>query len=120
MTEEEMAAAVEVNERRTEEYKQAGMLPETILPNDLTVDDIGVDLYSTVDGTQRYQVLDSDHADNDIENPCSQYAQGGNNSSGRDYKQVEMKPTVSVSRPAEEVRVAQNDDAVADAASSTV
>ena len=115
-----MAAAVEVNERRTEEYKQAGILPETILPNDLTVDDIGVDLYSTVDGTQRYQVLDSDQADNDIENPCNQHAQGRNNSSsGRDYKQVEMKPTISVCRPAEEVRVAQN-NAVADAASSTV
>lgn len=84
MTEEEMAAAVEVNEERNEEYRRAGIIPEMTLPDDLTVEDIGVDLYSTT-GPQNYRKINNGLSNGDIES-------GG----------VEMKPTVSISRPENE------------------
>jgi len=84
MTEEEMAAAIEVNEERNEEYRRAGIIPEATLPEDLTVEDIGVDLYSTT-GPQSYRKINNGVSNGDIEN-------GG----------VEMKPTVSISRPKSE------------------
>lgn len=82
MTEEEMAAAIEVNEQRNQEYKDAGILPETELPPDLTVEDIGVDLYSTTGPqSQKYRKINNGTSDaNDIE-------------SG-----VQMQPTVSINR----------------------
>ena len=84
MTEEEMAAAIEVNEERNEEYRRAGIIPEATLPDDLTVEDIGVDLYSTA-GPQNYRKINNGVSNGDIEN-------GG----------LEMKPTVSISRPLSE------------------
>jgi len=79
MTEEEMAAAIEVNEQRTQEYKDAGILPETELPPDLTVEDVGVDLYS-VTGPQAGSYRQLNRGNGDIE--------GG----------VQMQPAMSMQR----------------------
>lgn len=114
MTEEEMAAAVEVNNRRTEEYRQAGILPlQTDLPADLSPEDVEVEVFSS--STKKYTMVNGGMIiETDIEN-----SENG----------VEMQPAMSMIRsdievgstqstaspspsPASFVRVSTKEDAV--------
>lgn len=105
-----MAAAVEVNNRRNEEYRQAGILPmETELPPDLTMQDIAVELFSS--SSKSYTMAEGGKiVEMDIEN--------------NKHNGLEMQPTMSITRtdlesgggqhsapsPAAFVRVATEDD----------
>mmetsp|Transcript_124432 Transcript_124432/g.244051 ORF Transcript_124432/g.244051 Transcript_124432/m.244051 type:complete len:216 (+) Transcript_124432:112-759(+) len=102
MTEEEIAAAVEVNNQRNDEYRRAGLLPpQSELPLDMTVEDVSVELIGNPPGL--YSAVDASEEACDIENPrpvvSMNRADTGvelvNNSSSIGFNKPKVPPTGS-------------------------
>jgi hypothetical protein len=89
MTEEEIQAAVEVNNQRNAEYRQAGLLPpQSEMPIDLTVEQVTMELIGPNGSARSYATVSS--------------------SEGTDICDIEMKGEVT--RPAMTMSRADTDD----------